>query len=767
MRRLIICLIVLAIYGLGAPSAYAAPEDMRWLTLQNLKNKDGVAIGDKNVYGYFLGSGAKRVFVECNPLTGQPVGKAYTGTEKIETWTEDVIVDYDHVKKEDWSKVKRVNPVQISVMAPNIITNTGYDWEHYEGTGELRRLASGPVQWPGSSGAYLVPGSDPDYWLIVAKVTNPNPWPVKASIRTDIDHWYSSWYNKTGIREVIEAGLGANETRFVLINRGKKAPLIMRDINSHSSSGYVSTINAWSEAYFNTTVTENLDPELPEYLRPNKGFIAFDNYIGGPSVPKDLSGGFHVTHFVECTRKHYWDAGLNWYFRGSVTWTENGWKASPYETGTVNPNLAKQKVEEFFAARTIEEIPYITSDTSYNNRVYGDIYFDRLIPTHNSANLYPGPFRNNWDVPGPALVSYDTPNDPDMNGDARSRILPIKEPVTVGWSSELPVLVRRPMFIEFHRFRPSESANVGRLEKEIVPGYNVYASTVERPYFRVESIYKGYTVDRNGDYDWKISINHNVKITAHNPDGKVEYRFSDVSLALPNVYNGATSFKEALESRIQARVDMTKPDHSSRHYNPAFASIDSITVGPGQVKTISNTDTVTEFIISRSATSWDCDSFWDGIPDWCFVGISQNTIQSVANSVLPNYFNWNGEAMFVGHSTQLQLIPLNSDVFTFAQMMGQYRERRGHMVHVPMGLASGTGWRGSRWFTPMSYFNPWGSTGGMNLRATDEVWVDLWSKRTLQTTINPDIWTTYNSKVRTEFWPRIYYSSNWIVNLQY
>ena len=189
-------------------------------------------------------------------------------------------MDYEYVRKEDWSKVKRINPVQISVMAPNIIKGTGYDWEYYEETGELRRLASGPVQWPGSSGAYLVPGSDPDYWLIVAKLTNPNPWPVKASIRTDIDHWYRSWYSKFGIREIIEAGLGANETRFVLINRGKKEPLIMRDINSSGSQG-ITTINAWSEAYFNTTVTENLDPELPEYLRLNKGYIAYDNY-GGP-----------------------------------------------------------------------------------------------------------------------------------------------------------------------------------------------------------------------------------------------------------------------------------------------------------------------------------------------------------------------------------------------------------------------------------------------------------------------------------------------------
>lgn len=719
MRRFLL-LSFIPLLLLACSSVSAQPQGKGWH--QVTTGVDGAGnIITTSVYGYYLNNpGYKSVLVLCDPTTGLETGKAYIPDVKVGDRLVRNITGYEKRTFEDWSEVKKINPVQMRLIAPNVFNHlnyTDYSWDYYEQTGQLRDTAYGPVSWPGSTEGYLIPGSDPDYWLIVAEVYNPNPWPVKARIYARLSRWRYAWY--TGGPDIIsdkEVSLGANETKYVLVNRGKPAGYYMiaddSDWNGH--------LETWAEAYYYTKVTENLDPELPESLKPNNGFISFTYYAGSAPEPNDLSGGFTISYAVDC-REDAWRS--SWEFDGRVSLTQNGWVAYP-GSGSVNPTVAKQKVEQFFSSRSLDQIPYIDPDDS--SRVIDGIRFYRC--ESSGVDLRSGPYKNRYDAAGPALVDYSAPEDRmDLNrGDGMCEIVS-------GRGTEIPVLKYFPIFVEFYRFVPEGATGEGRLAKEITPGYAVRASDITKPYFSVTDTFKGYTVEyvryksgRNWVRYWKININHHVTIRAVNPENEVSVSFSNVSLALPNVKSAVGNIKYYLQDRLEADVEVLKPNYEDDDYDPTFISPGTVNIGPGQTITLYDSDVTTEIWVDDPAVSWDYDP-WGGYDISNFyVYIGRSDLEAAINDSL-TYFNWNGEAAFVSGWATVVFNPNPNRVEQVLSLnVGQIRYRDDDEWRY-RDVAAIDRDRAPKWLQPISYFKG----EGFGLRLSDNVWTELLGQRRL------------------------------------
>jgi hypothetical protein len=655
------------------------------------------------VFGYYTNIEGGQVFVVCDPDTGSETGYAYIPGAKIGEVKENKIKEYNKELFEDWDKVKKVDSVQVRLIAPNIF-NTMQD-----------NIASGPVSWPGDTEKYLVPGSDPDYWLIVAEAYNPNPWPVKAQIFSRLSRWYK---DGPPIELSQEISLAANEIKYILVNRDRLAgyDMIAEDTDWN---GYLKT---WAEAYYYSQVTENLDQELPDSLKPNKGFISFTQYAGSPPKPNDLSDGFTISYSVDCREDQ-----SSWEFKmGVVSLTRDGWVANPGE-GSVNPDVAKQKVTQFFSSRTVEQIPNVNPDDS--SQVIDGIRFRRCEPT--GATISEGAYRN-WHLSsGPAIANYTELDTRDGHGKIVSEN-----------RSSVPVLKYYPIFVEFYRFLPNADG-AGRLSKEVTPGYAVRYSSVKKPQFLVADSFKNYTSEYVRYKDgkswvtyWKINVNHHVTVQAANHDNNVIVSFSDVSLALPNIYNAVGSIDGYLEDRLRADVSVLKPNYKDRNFDPAFISPGNVSLGPGQSTTLYDGDVTTEIRIEDPAVSWDDTDVY----------IDQSDIDAAMVNIRP-YFNWNGEAAFVNGWNNITFSPdLDQTEQVLSLNVGQFKYEGGDKWwykeiavidkdNAPMLLQ------------PLPYFGG----GGFSMQTTDEIWKDLLILRKLSAGVTEG----------DTFWPYMRYNSKY------
>ncbi|MTI84378.1 MAG: hypothetical protein FH756_10835 [Firmicutes bacterium] len=756
MRLLIISFITLTcmVWTSTSYAATVGPE-LKWESLQNITDPSGTDLGNQNVYGYWLNSGDFTVFVECDPATGKPVGRAFYNNEKTDIVKEEVIVDYEFQETEDWSKVKKAEPLEISIMAPNVISDQSWDWDYYLETGEMRRLAKGPVTWPGDTRAYMIPGSDPDYWLIVAELTNPNPFPVKAEIYVSIDDWregFSSWDDvKTLSKTVEDIPIGANATQYVLINRGKKDRYLGDDIDWESST----RMDAWSEGYFKSNITENLDPKLPESLQKNKGYISFTSYGWGPPEADDLSDGIPMGFSVEC-HNQYGGSETYWDFEGSVRWINGTWDVYPYTWECTEPELGIQKVKSQFNKWTPANVPRVSEDEAAKK--FGDIYFSKLQSSGNSAHLTTGPFKNGYDLPGPVLLDYDSPNDLNLDADVAWTGGWDEYKDNVGWVDEIPVLKKQPTFIELYRFEAMDTEDIGKLVKEIVPGYTVQADEIKRPYLRIWDSFKDFTIEiENNEWDdyiyYKVTVNHHVKVEAVNPSEDVKAVFSNVRLAQPNDYFAKNELTYTLSDWLDADVKVySKYDD----YDDAeLVGFGSITISPSQTKTVYEDDVTSEFTVYEKAMSdeynrWS-DDYWRDYVKW----VGKEDIEDAMNEIAPMFYDWSGEADFI-NGAQFNIKPLeNSDIITFCQALAKIDDDD-DVDYRDFGLVEAYN---DSWLKPMSYFDD----DGLSMKANDDLWALLNLKKQL------------NARIRYRepggyFWPVMSYSSeykSWHTSLYY
>lgn len=717
-----------------------------WTTLHNTKDRNGNSIGDTQAYGYFLGD----VFVVCDVETKLPTGKAFYNNGQTKTVTEEIIIDWEMTEKENWDAVKRIDPVEVTIKAPNIVSDLTYDWDHYLKTGELREKAEGgSVQWPGSTGAYLVPGSDPNYWLIVAEVTNPNPWPVKTSLDISISEWRSGFYNWSNkgalTKEIDDIYIGANETKFVLINRDNKDVILGEDID------WVSPVymKAWSDAFYSVSVSENLDPEHPENLKPNYGYIAFDNY-GGPPVPRDLTDGIKVSYQVDC---HSADRYNDWHFNGNVSLTENGWVTSAQ--GHINPE-AKRIIEDFFT-RHQHNLPHIDNKST----TIEDIKFFRCKRTGNSAYISSGPRINYYDNPGPVLVDYNKPDDYNL----KARTISVKNNYQVGWCNKIPVLKYRPIFIEQYEFEPTDPENnqVGRLVKKTLPGYNVFADFIDRPYFKILSQIKDYEIIEDGDV-YSVKLNYHIDISAVNTNRNSSVKLSNVNLVAPNDIIANRTIKKMLGEIYQVSVPVS-PDYNNRNNSPSQLELPDLTIKPNTEKIVLSREITTEYrigkyiIFDKNENPYLYERYTYHreyhIPysDKLRLPIDKKAVENIIKYTADNHYNWSGEAAF-GKEFKFQLIDDGDKILSLNNAKLKIKKTSSGYRYTDVGLIDEN--RGCKLLQPLSYFNPQGNSSGLNMKATDELWTKLKANKEL---------TSYREN--HSYWPILRYINGWSFSLLY
>lgn len=700
-------------------SAATAEPQKQWATLITGVSASGIPV-ETQVFGYYADvEGYGQVFVICDPATGNETGYVYIPGAKVGEAKKQRLTGYRWGWIEDWNVVKRIDPVEIKLTAPNVYTSltyTDYSWQQYGQTGQLKKVATSLAKWPGTTEGYMIPGADPDYWLIVADVYNPNRWPVKVKISVEIERWRDSGLSG-GVFPVSkdkELLLTGGERKFILVNRGASYYLLASKRNSDGQ--------AWTVAYFSSDVTENRDPELPDYLKPNKGFIKFRP--GTPPMPEDLSGGIPIAYYVRCGP----DSGFIWYFEGTVRivpneWGEAIWTAYP-GSQSKNPQVAKQMVEKFFQSHWPQIYPI---SSNYKGVVIDGIKFYEC--TNRGAKLSSDPYKTWYDGSGPALASYTTPIY-DIELDVAA-----KEIVS---GNEIPVLKYSPIFVEFCRFKPTTtSPDEGTILKEIVPGYYVRASSVGRPYFYFTDTLNNYTIyHSNGK--WVVTLNHHVTIYARNPDYKTSVTFSNISLTLPNIHQAVIKFEDYLETSLDADVDVYKPNYRSYSYRPALVYFNALSLNPGEMKTVYNANVITEIQIDDTAISHDYDPWGDQyLPDY-YVPIGRSDVESAVNSVL-SYFNRGGEVAFVRSTGRIsfysgQVLSLN-----------QACVRDGD-VYRDVGLVDSREWDLSKWLRPLSYFEK-----GQSMRPSDGLWVELQGAKVLSGPIT--------SRSGKNFWPIMEYRS--------
>lgn len=287
--------------------ALAGPQ-LQWADLVTGVDANGNLITTR-VYGYYANvEGFGQVFVICDPATGRETGEAYVPGAKVGDRQVQKLVGYERKLDLDWDHPKQVNPVRLSLIAPNIPTDVRYDWDYYERTGQLVKRAFSQFAWPMSwSFARMIPGSDPDYWLILGVLQNPNPYPVRVNMQASIWGWHKGWsYDSSVHKELQEVPLGPNETKYVLLNRGQKEEFLAEELWCEwPQPGY-------STAFYSVQVKKVDDPEYPEILKSGDAYGFFVPYVRWdgtdptvyPLIPMRLAFDFHCWSHDECGS--YW-----------------------------------------------------------------------------------------------------------------------------------------------------------------------------------------------------------------------------------------------------------------------------------------------------------------------------------------------------------------------------------------------------------------------------------------------------------------------------
>ncbi|MGB9781871.1 MAG: hypothetical protein ACPLXA_02755 [Moorellaceae bacterium] len=280
MKRILAGLFMALLSSLTLLAPAVAEPKFRWADLVTGVDASGNIV-TSHLYGYYVGiEGVGEVFIACDPATGKETGEAYIPGAKIGERKVQRLAGYERKEDLDWDHPKQVNPPRVAVMMPNIPTSVEYDLDYYKRTGKLLKKTVNEFKWPMSySFARMVPGSDPDYWLIVAALENPNPFPVTVNSSLSVKGWRSRSDRALGNMGYSGAiTFGPNETKYLLLNRGQKGYFLAEDIwIDWPEPGY-------SEAGYSFRVLSVDDPEYPEILISDNGrqgyfkpYVRWDN----------------------------------------------------------------------------------------------------------------------------------------------------------------------------------------------------------------------------------------------------------------------------------------------------------------------------------------------------------------------------------------------------------------------------------------------------------------------------------------------------------
>lgn len=467
-------LFAFAFTSLFSPAPVLADVQKQWVELETGVDSKGNVITTR-MYGYYADiEGFGRVFIVCDPDTGEENGKAYIPGAKIGERSVQKLAGYEMKRVIDFDTVKTLRPPQLSLMAPNIPTDLGLDFEHLIKTGEVRYKTDGMVKWPGSSKwECLVP--DPSCWLIVAQVTNPNAWPVDVSVDAYVSAWYDprrwdTWLGRPGASETVH--LEAGETKFVKIWEGSPPNGAKYLHEDHEDDDY------WTEGRCLGRIEKNYDPDLP---RACGGEVAFwiDPACYWRSLPR-FSTGF----YIDAEKRDHKNKRL-WRAEGTINWGEDGkWRYDLGRTVDYQENNAIAELEKIFNENAFLNLKWrsYSSKKDMNFEIDGVHFYNISKRSGGYEAIRGGPLAG-IEGPGPVLSAVLDPLNrgrkvsPDTSINA-------KPAAVVNWSDDIPLLQRKYIFIERFSFVPTDSPNVGLLVKQTVPGYVFWVEDERRPYFR-------------------------------------------------------------------------------------------------------------------------------------------------------------------------------------------------------------------------------------------------------------------------------------------
>lgn len=269
-RVFVVVFLALLAWSLSlSPPANARERHPQWHTLKTLS-------GDIQVYGYTKDTTFGEIVVECDPDTGELTGHAYLNAYVGE---EERLVGIEEESYADWKNPRTLNFLECDAIAPNIPSNIDLDIEyHWEHPNEIIHYKPGPPIWIGTdSGWTVLAPAVPNKMLAVVKATNPNTYPVSATVKGRIPIKFDGYGSSPTVEAESSLEIGPGETKYVKL---PDAPSFLA-----VSSSPLEGRSAYSESYWTTSNYQILSDEYPEQLKVG-GITTIDvppyTPVGGP-----------------------------------------------------------------------------------------------------------------------------------------------------------------------------------------------------------------------------------------------------------------------------------------------------------------------------------------------------------------------------------------------------------------------------------------------------------------------------------------------------
>ena len=493
-----IILLIMLTFILFNASVFGEEKDKKWVTLAD----------NTQVYGYWQDAKGHWVLVECNPSTGGETGFAFLNSGEYKTVEKEVVDRYEYVKKEDLKRVRALKPVSVEkVFAPNAPSDIGVDTDHYRETGQVRMISTYGAMWPGANDPVLVPTSEAKRYLIVAAVTNPNPFPVKANVDVNI----KTKNNPIG-ESVHEVVYQANETRYIKLNDQFQSKIVDK-VGQYVNYSYQP---GWTTEYNSTLITENLDPDLPDYLKPYYGWYDASDISGNGNLPlwdPDVLTNNSKIAFSICNL-----GGTYWSMEGYISRNKDGgWQVS----GTCSPANQQSNATSKILAWVNSAAPAFLT-VRYNESVSLAAYGIRIDRMHGAqAGITNQSLISEWDLTGPIVRGYNGGDISSYEEDYNSKGLwTLNDPNYSEWhGNKIPIIKQEPMFIAKYEFIPQEHPKVGCLKKTVVPGIYLTAETTELPRLRQTVNLVSATSQYLSGSRYRHTVTYDVNIQAINKSG--------------------------------------------------------------------------------------------------------------------------------------------------------------------------------------------------------------------------------------------------------
>jgi hypothetical protein len=289
----------------------------------------GVDAGGKvittKVYGHYSDlKDVGEVFIECDPDTGEEIGAYIPG---VKIGDQKTYIEGEPVKKEvlNWDEPIEALPIQVTLLAPNITTGAEIDWDYYDQYGEIRRKSVNQFKWTTDDTTgfnKLIPGSDPDYWLFIAIVTNPNPFPVSVNLSAAISSFSDGDdKGKSVSKEYDNLIMTTNETKYILLNRGLpgNCRYLLDEWPQWDDNSWQS---GYSNGYYDARTVKVMDPFYPSILETGGDQGYFKPYVRWdgteptvkPLIPMRLAFNFGIAYTKDKYGGRYYDSyrGREW-----------------------------------------------------------------------------------------------------------------------------------------------------------------------------------------------------------------------------------------------------------------------------------------------------------------------------------------------------------------------------------------------------------------------------------------------------------------------